>query len=190
VTREGGTAWRSVLRRMVREFREDHVTDWAAALTYYGVLSIFPALIALVSLDILTNAVTGLAENQRTGGFIFVVGLAVAIWSASGYVAAFMRAANSIWDAPEGRAIWKTLPLRIAVTLIDVVVLAAGAIAVVVTGPVAERAGDLLPTVTRTSGQGTLPATARQPRQLTTPPSRGAARPDRRSARARQAEYR
>jgi membrane protein len=164
-----GFSWGSVLRRTVREFREDHVTDWAAALTYYGVLSIFPALIALVSLvglagssatdellrnlqsftpgpakDILTNAVTGLAEHQRAGGVMFVVGLAVAIWSASGYVAAFMRAANAIWDAPEGRPIWKTLPLRIGVTLITLVVLAAGAIAVVVTGPVAERVGDLL----------------------------------------------
>ena len=119
------------------EFRADNVTDWAAALTYYGVLSIFPALIALISVvgllgssatnslltnlqaftpgpakDILTNAVTGLSKNRSAGGVMFVVGLGVALWSASGYVAAFMRAANAIWDAPEGRPIWKTLPVR------------------------------------------------------------------------------
>jgi len=128
-----GIAWGAVLKRTVREFREDNVTDWAAALTYYGVLSIFPALIALVSIvgllgtsatdalldnlksftpgparDILNNAVTGLSKNQTAGGVLFVVGLAAAIWSASGYVAAFMRASNAIWDAPEGRPIWKT----------------------------------------------------------------------------------
>jgi membrane protein len=158
-----------VLKRTVAEFRADNVTDWAAALTYYGVLSIFPALIALVSVvgllgtsstntlldnlqsftpgpakDILSNAVTGLSKNQSAGGFLFVVGLLLALWSASGYVAAFMRAANSIWDAPEGRPVWKTLPIRLGVTVITVVVLAAGAVAVVVSGPVAQRVGDLL----------------------------------------------
>ena len=151
------------------EFRADNVTDWAAALTYYGVLSIFPALIALISVvgllgssatnslldnlrsftpgparDILTNAVNGLSKSQSSSGILFVVGLALALWSASGYVAAFMRAANSIWDAPEGRPIWKTLPVRLGVTVITVVILATGAIAVVVTGPVAQRVGDLL----------------------------------------------
>ena len=168
-TRAGGWSWTAVLRRTVAEFRADNVTDWAAALTYYGVLSIFPALIALISVvgllgssatnslldnlrsftpgpakDILTNAVTGLSKNQSTGGILFVVGLVLALWSASGYVAAFMRAANSIWDAPEGRPIWKTLPIRLAVTTVTVMVLAIGAIAVVVTGPIARRVGDLL----------------------------------------------
>jgi membrane protein len=162
-------SWWAVLKRTVREFRADNVTDWAAALTYYGVLSIFPALIALISVvgllgssatnslldnlrsftpgparDILTNAVDGLSKSQSSSGVLFVVGLALALWSASGYVAAFMRAANSIWDAPEGRPIWKTLPVRLGVTVITVVILATGAIAVVVTGPVAQRVGDLL----------------------------------------------
>lgn len=158
-----------MLKRTVSEFRADNVTDWAAALTYYGVLSIFPALIALISVvgllgssatsslldnlkaftpgpakDILTNAVTGLSRSQSSSGVLFVVGLALALWSASGYVAAFMRAANSIWDAPEGRPIWKTLPVRLGVTVVTLVVLAAGAVAVVVSGPVAQRVGDLL----------------------------------------------
>jgi membrane protein len=162
-------SWWQVLKRTVAEFRADNVTDWAAALTYYGVLSIFPALIALISVvgllgssatnslltnlqaftpgpakDILTNAVTGLSKNRSAGGIMFVVGLGVALWSASGYVAAFMRAANAIWDAPEGRPIWKTLPVRVGVTVITVMVLAIGAVAVVVTGPIAQRVGDLL----------------------------------------------
>jgi membrane protein len=162
-------SWWQILKRTVAEFRADNVTDWAAALTYYGVLSIFPALIALISVvgllgssattslltnlqaftpgpakDILTNAVTGLSKNRSAGGIMFVVGLGVALWSASGYVAAFMRAANAIWDAPEGRPIWKALPVRIGVTVITVIVLAIGAVAVVVTGPIAQRAGDLL----------------------------------------------
>ena len=106
-------SWWQVLKRTVAEFRADNVTDWAAALTYYAVLSIFPALIALISVvgllgssatnslltnlqaftpgpakDILTNAVTGLSKNRSAGGIMFVVGLGVALWSASGYVAA------------------------------------------------------------------------------------------------------
>ena len=162
-------SWWQVLKRTVAEFRADNVTDWAAALTYYAVLSIFPALIALISVvgllgssatnslltnlqaftpgpakDILTNAVTGLSKNRSAGGIMFVVGLGVALWSASGYVAAFMRAANAIWDAPEGRPIWKTLPVRVGVTVITVMVIAIGAVAVVVTGPIAQRVGNLL----------------------------------------------
>ena len=168
-TRTRDWSWWQVLKRTVAEFRADNVTDWAAALTYYAVLSIFPALIVLISVvgllgssatnslltnlqaftpgpakDILTNAVTGLSKNRSAGGIMFVVGLGVALWSASGYVAAFMRAANAIWDAPEGRPIWKTLPVRVGVTVITVMVIAIGAVAVVVTGPIAQRVGDLL----------------------------------------------
>ena len=162
-------SWWAVIKRAILEFRADNVTDWAAALTYYGVLSIFPAIIALVSVvgllgssatsslltnleaftpgpakDVLTNAVRGLASSKGTSGLLFIVGLALALWSASGYVAAFMRAANAIWDAPEGRPIWKTVPVRLGITIATVVILALGAVAVVVTGPIAQRAGDLL----------------------------------------------
>lgn len=162
-------SWWAVIKRAIREFRADNVTDWAAALTYYGVLSIFPAIIALVSVvgllgssatnslldnlkaftpgpakDVLTNAVNGLASSRSSSGLLFILGLALALWSASGYVAAFMRAANAIWDAPEGRPIWKTVPVRLGITIATVVILALGAVAVVVTGPIAQRAGDLL----------------------------------------------
>lgn len=173
-TAEGPTdlsagAWRQAVIRAVKEFRADNVTDWAAALTYYGVLSIFPALIALVSIlgligssatqplidnvatvapgpakEIFTSAIENLEDSQGTAGFLFVVGLAAAIWAASGYVSAFMRASNSIWDVDEGRPIWKTIPLRIGVTVIMLVLLAISALAVVLTGPLAEQVGNLI----------------------------------------------
>jgi membrane protein len=160
---------RETLKRTVREFREDHITDWAAALTYYGVLSIFPALLALVSVlglvgsaatqplldnlatvapgparEILTNAIENLQRNEGASGVLFAAGLAGALWSASAYVAAFMRASNAIYEIQEGRPMWKTLPTRLLTTLALLVMLAAVGIAVTFTGPLAERAGDLL----------------------------------------------
>ena len=159
----------AVLKRTVREFKADNVTDWAAALTYYGVLSIFPALVALVSIvgllgtsaqdsltknlsafapgpakTIITNAINGVAANRGTAGILFVVGLATALWAASGYIAAFMRASNAIWDVEEGRPIWKTLPVRLGVTILVVIMLAISAVAVVLTGALADKAGQLL----------------------------------------------
>ena len=165
----GVSGWWSVIRRTVSEFREDNVSDWAAALTYYAVLSVFPAILAMVSVvgligtsatqtmienlnafapgparDVLSSWLHNLSYNQGGAGLVFVLGLGGAIWAASGYVGAFMRAANAIWDAPEGRPFWKTIPLRLAVTVFAMIVLVLGSIAVVVTGPVAQRAGDLL----------------------------------------------
>ena len=165
----GGDGWWGALKRTVREFREDNLTDWAAALTYYGVLSIFPALLVLVSIlglagqsatqplvenigqfapgaakDIVTSAVENLQQNRGGAGIAFVVGLLAAVWSASAYIGAFMRAANVIWDVEEGRPIWKTLPLRFGLTLLMLVLLAVTALAVVLTGPLAEAAGDLI----------------------------------------------
>jgi membrane protein len=162
-------AWGGVLKRTFAEFREDNLTDWAAALTYYGIVSIFPALIALVSIlgligqsatkplldnlgdfapgpahEILSNALHGLTESRSPAGILFVVGLAGAIWSASGYIGAFIRASNVIWDVKEGRPIWRTIPLRLVVTIVMLVLLAASAVAVVVTGPLADRVGKLL----------------------------------------------
>ena len=162
-------AWGGVLKRTFSEFRADELTDWAAALTYYGILSIFPALIVVVSVlglvgrsatdpllsnlgsfapgaahQILANALNGLAKSRGGAGIVFVVGLAGALWAASGYVGAFMRAANRIWDVDEGRPIWKTIPLRLVVTLLMLLLLAASAFAVVVTGPLADRVGKLI----------------------------------------------
>jgi membrane protein len=168
-TRMPRHSWSGVLRRTVREFQEDKLTIWAAALTYYGILSIFPALIALVSIlgligqsatqpildnlsgiapgpakDILTSAVENMQKGRGTAGVLFFVGLAVAIWSASGYVAAFMQASNNIYDVEEGRPVWKTLPVRVGLTVVLLLLLAASAVAVVFTGSLARHAGDVL----------------------------------------------
>jgi membrane protein len=165
---EGG-AKKGVLKRTFTEFKEDNLTDWAAALTYYGVLAIFPALLALVSVlglvgesttqtlienveeaapgparEIAVSAIENLQKNSGAAGILFVVGLAGALWSASGYVAAFMRASNSIYDVEEGRPIYKTLPVRLGTTIVLVILLAVTAIGVAVTGPLAEQVGDLV----------------------------------------------
>jgi membrane protein len=158
-----------VLKRSVREFSGDNVTDWAAALTYYGVLSIFPMLLVLVALlglfgqsatqplidnvgtvapgpakDIVTSAIQNLQKSQGTAGLLFVVALAGALWSASGYVGAFMRAANAVWDVEEGRPVWKTIPLRVGVTALLLVLLTISALAVVLTGPLAKQVGNVV----------------------------------------------
>lgn len=158
-------------KRTVTEFREDNMTDWAAALTYYGLLSLFPALIALVSIvglvgdpqsttrtltDIVTRIgpssaadtfagpIRSITSNRGASGVLFVVGLAVALWSASGYVGAFMRAANVVYETPEGRPFWKLRPLQILVTLAMVILLAAVALAIVLTGPIVDAVADAI----------------------------------------------
>ena len=143
-----GGLGRGCSKRTLREYRADNLGDLAAALTYYGVLAIFPMLIVVVSLlGLLGHSVTqSLIQNlgkaapggagrssparsrtsSRTGappGVLFIVGLVLALWSASGYIAAFMRASNVVWDVEEGRPIWTTIPLRLAVTLVTVVLL-------------------------------------------------------------------
>ena len=153
----------------VREFQVDNLKDWAAALTYYSVLSIFPALLVLISLvdlagpstierlldnlgqvapgsvnQILEGAINNLRQTRGSAGLLALVGLAVALWSASNYIAAFMRASNAIYDVPEGRPVWKTLPIRVAVTVVVMVLLAVSAVAVVATGGLADRIGRLL----------------------------------------------
>jgi membrane protein len=157
------------VKRTVREFSDDNLTDWAAALTYYGILSIFPMLLVLVSLlglagqsatqplidnltkvapgpasQIFTSAIQNLQKSQGAAGVIAIVALAGALWSASGYVAAFMRASNAIYDVEEGRPVWKTLPVRVGVTLVLVVLLVVSSVAVVFTGGLADQAGALL----------------------------------------------
>ena len=162
-------SWGDALRRTVREFNDDNLTDWAAALTYYSILAIFPALLALVSVvgllgdsttqslidnlstvapgpakDIVTSALQNLQKNQGAAGILFVVGLATALWSASGYVAAFMRASNTIYDVGEGRPIWKTLPTRVLTTLVLLLMLGLVAVGVTFTGGLARQAGNVL----------------------------------------------
>lgn len=164
-----GAAWFAALKRTVKEFRDDKLTHWAGALTYYAVLSLFPALLAVVSLlgligeraiqpllDNLTELapgpareiVIGALENvQGAGGaasVALVLGLVVAIWSASRYINGFIDAANAVWEVPEARPIWKKLPLRFGITLLMLVLVAITALAVVFTGPVAQQVGNLV----------------------------------------------
>ena len=164
-----GTSWIAVLKRTWREFQEDNLTDWAAALTYYGVLAIFPALLAVVSIlgvigssatqplldnirtvapgpaqQIFTDAVRNIQKSQGAAGILFVVGLALALWSASGYIAAFMRASNAIYEVGEGRPIWKTAATRLLTTLVLLLMLAVVAVAVTFTGGLAREAGKVL----------------------------------------------
>jgi membrane protein len=156
------------LKRTLTEFREDELTDRAAALTYYGVLSIFPALIALVSIvglvfdparitKALTDVVSSigpasavetfegpietLTQSSRTAGIMLIVGIAAALWTASAYVGAFMRASNVIYEVEEGRSIIKLRPLQMLVTLLLVLLLALVLVAVVLTGPLADAVG-------------------------------------------------
>jgi membrane protein len=150
-------------KRTFTEFSEDNMTDWAAALTYYGLLSLFPAMIALVSIiglvgdpqattktitdivgklgpssaaDTFAGPIKSITAHKSAAGILFIVGLATALWSASGYVGAFMRAANVIYETPEGRPIWKLRPLQLLVTLVMIILLAAVLLSIVLTGPV------------------------------------------------------
>ena len=159
-----------VLRKTAREFGKDQCTDLAAALTYYSVLSIFPALVVMVSLlgvfgqgkrttdavmqligdlgpgstvDTLRGPIQQLVENP-SAGLTLVIGILGAVWSASGYVGAFGRAMNRIYEIDEGRPVWKLRPLQLAITLGALILAAIAAFLLAVSGPVAEAAGSAI----------------------------------------------
>lgn len=163
------TSWWATLKRTVKEFQDDNLTDWAAALTYYGVLAMFPALIALISIlglvgesatnslldnlaelapgtanDIITGAIQDITASQGAAGLGLILGVAGALFSASGYVGGFSRASNAIYEVEEGRPFWKLRPIQILITTVMITLLAICALAVVVTGPVAEEVGGLV----------------------------------------------
>ncbi|GAA4785272.1 YihY/virulence factor BrkB family protein [Streptomyces ziwulingensis] len=165
----GKRSWGAVFKGTVKEFKDDELTDRAAALTYYGVLALFPALLVLVSLlgiagksttdqvldnvkklapgsarDIISDAVQQLQGGGGIGSVMAVVGIVLALWSASGYVAAFIRTANAVYDMPEGRPVWKLLPVRLGVTVVLLVLAVASALIVVFTGGLAREAGSWL----------------------------------------------
>ena len=162
-------SWLAAARRALAEYKADDLQDRAAALTYFGIQSIFPGLLVLVSLlgilgksatqplitslasaapssvrKILLSDITHLQHSHTASGILGIAGLALALWSASNYVAAFMRASNVIYDVPEGRPIWKTAPLRLGVTVATMLLLIAAALIVVVTGGLARKAGSVL----------------------------------------------
>ena len=166
-----GRAWWKALRRTVSEAQDDNLTDWAAALTYYAVLSIFPALIALVSIlgvfgdpvattravtdiatalgpasvaETLRGPVESLTANRGAAGVLLIIGLGAALWTASGYVGAFIRASNRIYEVEEGRPFWKRRPLQLLMTAALIVMLALVAGALVLTGPLARAVGGVV----------------------------------------------
>src|SRR5580698_53560 len=161
-----GGSWLAAARRALKEYKADDLQDRAAALTYYGIQSIFPGLLVLVSLlgilgkpvtrslitnlgnvappsvrNIIMSDVTQLQHSHAASG---IAGIVLALWSASNYVAAFMRASNVIYDVPEGRPIWKTAPIRLGITVVTMILLVAAAVIVVVTGGLAQKVGNVL----------------------------------------------
>ena len=164
-------SWRGVLTRTVREFREDDLMDWAAALTYYAVLALFPGLIVLVALlgllgqypetfnaildvirqigpdsavETFEGPVESVIREKSAAGALLSFGLLGALWSASGYVGALTRASNAIYEVKEGRPFWKLRPMQIGLTILMVLLLAMLAIAIVVTGPLTEALGEVI----------------------------------------------
>jgi len=166
----GASGWKYTLRKTLREFTSDQCTDIAAALTYYSVLSIFPALIALISLlgvfgqgqasvdalmgvlgsvapadalDVLRGPIEGFV-NSPASGFALISGIVLAIWSASGYVGAFTRAMNRIYEIDEGRPFWKLKPMQLLVTVIGIVMILIVVLMLVISGPVTEAIGNAI----------------------------------------------
>jgi membrane protein len=164
-------SWGDTLKRTMSEFKEDKLNHWAAALTYYAILSLFPALLVLVSLvglfgdparvtKVLTDTVSQLGPStaastfqgpiqQITGnrggaGIMLIVSVAGALWAASGYVSAFADASNTIYEVGEGRPFWKLKPLQLAVTFVLILMAALVALALVLSGPIVGALGGAL----------------------------------------------
>jgi membrane protein len=163
-------SWMYVFRKSFREFVDDQCPDRAASLTYYGVLALFPGLLALTSLLALIGqgqrAINGLFDiveqfapgdaldiirepiedfsASPAAGLGFVTGLVLAIWSASGYVGAFSRAMNQIYEIDEGRPFWKLRPMQLVVTIITLVLIVIIAVILAISGPVTDALGDAL----------------------------------------------
>ncbi|CAN5846788.1 YihY/virulence factor BrkB family protein [soil metagenome] len=161
---------RYVLRRTVGEFSRDQCTDLAAALTYYAVLSLFPALVVVVSLlgvigqgqrtsDTILQLIGDISPGEAadtlrqpiqqlvdapSAGFALMVGIVGALWSASGYVGAFSRAMNRIYEVDEGRSAIKLRAQQLLLTLVSLLVIALVLLLLTVSGPVAEAIGDYL----------------------------------------------
>ncbi|MBA3509162.1 MAG: YihY/virulence factor BrkB family protein [Thermoleophilaceae bacterium] len=169
--RLGGRRWIATLKRTIREFQDDDITDRAAALTYYSVLALFPALIALVSIvglvadprtvtdsldqivsdlgpasasETFSGPIRSITSNRGAAGVLFVVGVVGALNAASSYVGAFIRASNVIYEVEEGRPFWRLRPLQLGVTLIMLMAVALVFLALVLSGPLAESVGEAI----------------------------------------------
>ena len=169
----GRRTWLGVAKRAFSEFKDDNITDWSAALTYYAVLSIFPGVIVFVSLlglfgqgagtvdklidivgdvgvpqsalDSLRGPIEDVVNQQASkAGLALLLGIAGALWSASGYIGAFIRAMNAIYEVQEGRKFYILRPLQILITVVCVLLLTAITLALVASGDVAQAVGDAL----------------------------------------------
>jgi membrane protein len=156
------------LRKTAREFVDDQCTDLAAALTYYAVLSLFPGLLVMISLlgvvgqgrrttqavldtlggvapasavELVRPTVEQVVENP-SAGFALLLSALGAVWSASGYVGAFGRAMNRIYEIDEGRPVWKLRPVQLVLTILGVIGAAVVALLLAISGPVARTVGD------------------------------------------------
>ena len=162
------SSWRGVLKRTFKEFKNDNISDWAAALTYRAVMAMAPAVVVLVAAlgllgrsttntllanvnslapggvhDVLKTMITNV-QGKGSAGAAAIIGILLALYSASGYIAAFMRASNAIYEVGEGRPVWKTIPVRLAVTVAMVVLIMISAVIVVFTGPIADKVGSAI----------------------------------------------
>ncbi|HET7682120.1 MAG TPA: YihY/virulence factor BrkB family protein [Marmoricola sp.] len=163
-------SWFYVARKTVREFLDDQCTDLAAALTYYAVLALFPAMLAVISifgvfgqgtksvqtiLDVLDPFISAKAmqsieptltqlASTQTAGLALVIGLAGALWAASGYIRAFARAMNRVYEVREGRPFWKLIPQQLLLTVLSVLLCALVLVMLIVSGPVAESIGNVV----------------------------------------------
>lgn len=161
-------SWPGILMRTFHGYSDDELSDRAAALTYYSVLAIFPGVIALVSFlrifgaqtssaliknivdlvpggvgNTINNMINTISHTSADSAVVIAIfSILGSLWSASGYVSAFMRASNDVYDVPEGRPFWKVLPVRLGLTVLSGVLLTASALAVVLTGNLARAVGD------------------------------------------------
>ncbi|WP_323959446.1 YihY family inner membrane protein [Arthrobacter sp. JZ12] len=162
-------AWGYIFKRTINEFSKDQCTDLAAALTYYAVLAIFPALLALVSIlglfgqgqattDAVLNILSSVSPDAEqtleptvqqltsssAAGFTFIIGLVGAIWSASGFVGAFSRAMNRMYEVEEGRPFWKLRPTMLLITVVVLLLVVLMALLLILSGPIAESVGNAI----------------------------------------------
>ena len=162
-------SWFSVLKRTFKEFSNDNISDWAAALTYRGVMALAPGLLVLVSIlgflgkdtassllnnvgqiapggvhTVLETMIKNVQGQKGKAGLAAIIGIVLALYSASSYVSGFMRASNAIYEVGEGRPIWKTLPIRMGITIAMVILILLSAVIVVISGPIADKVGSAI----------------------------------------------
>src|SRR5215211_3989725 len=168
----GRAEWVAMAKAIYSRFGEVQVTDRAAALTYYSILSLFPGLLVIVALlallgtypdtyesivntlrdaapgtavDTIDSALRDALSNRGNAGLLLIVGIALALYSASGAMGAAMRSLEAINRAPRGRRFLPNLGVRLGLTVLVTALVLIAFLAVVIAGPlfgsIAEAAG-------------------------------------------------